>query len=101
MLESKPNLSDIEIDFLVQYYLHPYYSNSKKAIYWTDNRKDPINRGDISTYTIVTNMMRVYLGVDRFDDAIRIYERNKDQVSADIRELKASQEHINLYLSAA
>lgn len=45
--------------------------------------------------------MRAYLGVDRFDEAVRVYELNKDQVSADIRELKASQEHLYLYLSAA
>jgi hypothetical protein len=45
--------------------------------------------------------MRAYLGVDRYDEAIRVYELNKDQVSEDVRELKASQEHLYLYLSAA
>ena len=39
--------------------------------------------------------------MDRFDDAIRVYEINKNQVSEDIRKLKASQEHLFLYLSAA
>ena len=99
--ESKPEPSDIEIDFIVAYHLYPYQVDCEKAASWADKRKDPIRRGDLLTYGMAGNMMRAYLGVDRFDDAVRIYERNKDQVSADIRELKASQEHINLYLSAA
>ena len=42
-----------------------------------------------------------YLGVDRYDEAIRVYELNKNQVSEDVRELKSSQEHLYLYVSAA
>ena len=100
-LEGKSNLSVEEVDFLVQYYIHPYYSDYPKAVGWADKRKDPISRGDISTYTIVTNMMRTYLDMDRFDDAIGVFERNKDRVSLERRKLKESQHHVNLYLSAA
>ncbi len=99
--ERKSDPTGIEIDFMVAYHLHPYHVDYEKAASWADKRKHPINRGNFLNYGMAGNMMRAYLGVDRFDDAIRIYERNKDQVSADIRELKASQEHIYLYLSAA
>ncbi len=46
-------------------------------------------------------MMRSYLNMDRVDDAIGVFERNKDRVSLERRKLKEPQYHVNLYLSAA
>jgi tetratricopeptide (TPR) repeat protein len=99
--EKKLNPTDMEIDFMVAYHLHPYHVEYEQAASWADRRNQPINRGDSLNYYLTCNMMRAYLGVDRYDEAIRVYELNKEQVSEDIRKLKASQEHLYLYLSAA
>ena len=101
LFERKTNPTDEEIDFMVAYHLHPYHVDFPQAAGWADKRNQPINRGDALTYHVLCNMMRAYLGVDRHDDAIRIYELNEQQVSTDIRTLKASQEHLFLYVSAA
>jgi tetratricopeptide (TPR) repeat protein len=99
--ERKANPTDMEIDFMVAYHLHPYHVDYEQAVRWADKRSLPVNRGDFLDYHLTCNLMRAYLGVDRYDEAIRVYELNKDQISADIRQLKASQEHLYLYLSAA
>jgi len=99
--ETNPNPTDMEIDFMVAYHLHPYHVDYKQAASWADKRNQPINRGDFLNYHLTCNLMRAYLGVDRHDEAIRVYRLNKEQVSEDIRKLKASQEHLYLYLSAA
>ena len=99
--ERKAKPTDMEIDFMVAYHLHPYHVDYEQAADWADKRNRKINRGNFLNYHLTCNLMRAYLGVDRFDEAVRVYELNKDQVSADIRELKASQEHLYLYLSAA
>ena len=91
----------MEVDFMVAYHLHPYHTDYEQAANWADRRSQPINRGDFLNYHLTCNLMRAYLGVDRHDEAIRVYELNKGQVSEDIRKLKASQEHLYLYLSAA
>jgi tetratricopeptide (TPR) repeat protein len=99
--EKKQNPTDMEIDFMVAYHLHPYHVDYEKAASWADKRNQPINRGNFLNYHLTCNLMRAYLGVDRHDDAIRVYKLNKEQVSEEIRNLKASQEHLYLYLSAA
>jgi tetratricopeptide (TPR) repeat protein len=99
--ERNSDPTDKEVDFMVAYHLHPYHTDYQKAASWADKRNHPIDRGDFLNYSLTCNIMRAYLGVDRYEDAIRVYERNRSQVSADIRELKASQEHLYLYVSAA
>ena len=45
--------------------------------------------------------MQAYIGTGRYDDAIKVFELNKGNISPDLFELKTSQTHLYLFLSAA
>jgi len=96
LLESKSQLDIAELDYLVAFYIHPYHQDFPKAALYADMR-DPNEWYLPKAHSRVENLMRAYLGVDRYQEVLDLYTRHAARFSDDL----ASIYHLNLLVSAA
>ncbi|MBN1838362.1 MAG: hypothetical protein JW820_21055 [Spirochaetales bacterium] len=96
LLERKSRHDIAELDYLVAFHIHPYHQDFGKAARYADMR-DPGQWYEPKPHSRVENLMRAYLGVDRYPAVIDLYDRHSYRFS----EAAASMYHLNLLVSAA
>jgi hypothetical protein len=91
-IEQKSVKTSYELDFLVAYYLSTYNQDFQKAAHWADQRNRYVEQNNPELpISRIRNLMKAYIGVDRYDEALDVFTVNKTKIDA----LKMSQSQFN------
>ncbi len=96
LIKDTPSLDTITIDYLIAFYIHPYHQDFKRAAEYADMRNHKEWQKPRPEHRI-TNLMRAYLGVDRYEEVLDLYMYHIDA----FREPAISDKNVNLLVSAA